>query len=78
MNFGNYLEKESFKPFGMNNAFGFSKGYQNSYPERIKGHKFLQGKVVLNDLTPLDGVIGDGNIYVSLDDLVKWDRYLNS
>jgi CubicO group peptidase (beta-lactamase class C family) len=76
--FGSYLEKKFFNPLDMNNAFGFSYDYQNLHPERVKGIRVSQQEVTLNDLTPLDGVIGDGNIYLSLEDLVKWDRYLNS
>jgi CubicO group peptidase (beta-lactamase class C family) len=76
-NFGSFLDKKFFKPLEMDNAFGFSYEYQSLHPERVKGLRLLQ-QASLHDLTPLDGVIGDGNIYLSLDDLVKWDRYLNS
>lgn len=78
MNFSSYLEKQFFKPLELTTAFGYAKGYKNSHPDRVKGLNFLNGQVKLNDLTHLDGVIGDGNIYLSLDDLVKWDKYLNS
>lgn len=30
----------------------------------------------LNDLTPFDGIVGDGNLYSSVEDLYKWEQSL--
>jgi CubicO group peptidase (beta-lactamase class C family) len=77
MKMGEYLQKIFFGPLGMNNAFGYSHSYKNKHPERVVGLKFSQDTIV-HDLTNLDGIIGDGNVYMSINDLVKWERFLNS
>ncbi len=43
---------------------------------RVIGMDRLNGKYVLNDLIRLDGVVGDGNVYSSAEDLLKWDQSL--
>ena len=45
---------------------------------RVIGMERVAGKYVLNDLVRLDGVVGDGNVYSSAEDLLKWDQSLYS
>jgi CubicO group peptidase (beta-lactamase class C family) len=77
MSFGEYLKQTFFEPLQMKNSFGYSHAYPNQHPERVTGLKFSKDTIV-NDLNTLDGVIGDGNIYMSINDFVKWERFLNS
>ncbi len=44
--------------------------------KRVLGFTRANGKNEHNDLIRLDGVIGDGNIYSSAADLLKWDQAL--
>jgi N-acyl-D-amino-acid deacylase len=44
--------------------------------QRVYGFEVKNGKKYLNDLTNMDGVVGDGNIYSSVEDLLKWDQAL--
>jgi N-acyl-D-amino-acid deacylase len=44
--------------------------------QRVYGFERKNGKNILNDLIRLDGVIGDGNVYSSAEDLLKWDQAL--
>ena len=50
-------------------------------PERVFGfyrrHRFF-GKRITDDLVYLDGIIGDGGIYASARDLLKWERGLKN
>lgn len=48
-----------------------------SYPSsRVFGLQFEAGKPVPNDLLRFDGIVGDGNVYSSAEDLHKWDQAL--
>ena len=42
----------------------------------VYGFEETGEKKKLNDLTPFDGVVGDGNIYSSVEDLYKWEQSL--
>ena len=44
----------------------------------VYGFEEMGNKRKLNDLTPFDGVVGDGNIYSSVEDLYKWEQSLNT
>jgi N-acyl-D-amino-acid deacylase len=44
--------------------------------QRVFGFERKNGKNKLNDLVRLDGVVGDGNVYSSAQDLLKWDQTL--
>jgi len=48
-----------------------------TYPaSRVFGFQHAHGKPVPNDLLWLDGIVGDGNIYSSVEDLYRWDQAL--
>ena len=42
----------------------------------VYGFEEINGKQKLNDLFFLDGVMGDGNMYASMEDLYKWEQSL--
>ncbi len=48
-----------------------------SYPaSRVFGLQFEGGRPIPNDLLRFDGIVGDGNVYSSVEDLYKWDKAL--
>ncbi|MCK5055134.1 MAG: beta-lactamase family protein [Candidatus Aminicenantes bacterium] len=75
--FFEFMEKNIFKPLKMNDTYAYYKTMKE-YPrsERVWGLKRQDGKTVLNDLIYCDGMIGDGNVHSSIEDLFKWDQAL--
>lgn len=67
------------KPLALNNTFIYYLNIDKKYSptqERVTGIIRVNGQHQLNDLIRLDGVIGDGNIYSSAEDMLKWDQAL--
>lgn len=64
------------KPLEMTNSYIYDLTMK-SYPRsRVWGFRYSGGKPVLNDLVAFDGIVGDGNVYSSVEDLLKWDQAL--
>ncbi len=71
-----FLQINIAKPLRMNDTYIYHlkmKGYPAS---RVFGFKIDGGKRVLDDLIRFDGIVGDGNVYSSVEDLLKWDQAL--
>ncbi len=70
------------KPLGLQHTFIYYLNMPMNPPaalQRVLGfERDASGKNVLNDLVRLDGVVGDGNVYSSAEDLLKWDQALYS
>lgn len=45
-------------------------------PNRVFGFSRENGQNISSDLMRMDGIWGDGNVYASADDLLKWDQAL--
>lgn len=73
-----FFENAIAKPLKLKNSFIYylNMPRPNSEPERVIGMERVNGKYQLNDLVRLDGVVGDGNVYSSAEDLLKWDQSL--
>lgn len=63
-------------PLKMTNSYVYHLKMKAYPPSRVFGLKYEGGKPVLNDLVRFDGIVGDGNIYSSAEDLYKWDQAL--
>lgn len=83
--FGDYLEANIFKPLGMKNTFVYRSRFQPKVVENYaKG--FIEndfGLIVSPDALGksflsyyLDGIVGDGMVNSTTEDLLKWDRSL--
>ena len=70
------LRRRIFAPLGMKDSYVYHLGMP-APPNRVLGFRRQNGKRVPDDLTEnLDGVVGDGNVYASAEDLLKWDQAL--
>ncbi|MFN3840572.1 MAG: serine hydrolase [Cyclobacteriaceae bacterium] len=71
-----FLQQVIVKPLRLSNTYIYTLKMK-SYPKsRVFGFRYEGGKPVLNDLIRFDGVMGDGNVYSSVEDLYKWDQAL--
>jgi N-acyl-D-aspartate/D-glutamate deacylase len=71
-----FFQQTIVKPLKLSNTYIYTLKMK-SYPKsRVFGFRYEGGKPVLNDLLRFDGVMGDGNVYSSVEDLYKWDQAL--
>lgn len=63
-------------PLKLSNTYVYHLNMKTYPPSRVFGFRMEGGKPVLNDLMRFDGIVGDGNVYSSVEDLYKWDQAL--
>lgn len=69
---GTFAAREVFKPLGMDKSF-FNENVNHVVPERADGYQDMgNGNFEIN-MTNLSWV-GDGGVYTSLEDFIKWDQ----
>lgn len=81
MSFEAYFQQQIAIPLGLKNTYAFylnMKKPDSRSKKRVIGFERKNGKYVLNDLIRLDGVVGDGNIYSSAEDLLIWAQKLKT
>lgn len=74
-----FFKQNITQPLLLNDTFIYYLNMKNPLPstvQRVYGFERKNGKNYLNDLIRLDGVVGDGNIYSSAEDLLKWEQSL--
>ena len=83
MTYSDFMKKEIFEPLGLKNTFIYNRRYK---PENIPNYAFgyvlgNKQKITLPDsldylnyVTMLDGIVGDGMVNSTVDDLRKWDK----
>ena len=73
--FESFLDKEIFIPLNMeNSSFWNLFTKQGKLSNRVQG---TNGKR-LNDYSWMDGVSGDGSVFLSIEDFLKWDKALKN
>lgn len=60
-------------PLGLHDTYMYNV-YLPHPKNYVYGFEEINGKQKLNDLTYFDGVTGDGNMYSSAEDLLKWEQ----
>ncbi|MBU7576879.1 MAG: serine hydrolase [Flavihumibacter sp.] len=71
-----FFQKEIIRPLGLKNTYIFRLPDTVNNPHQVKGFQEENGQRRLNDLTFWDGVVGDGNLFSSAEDLLKWEQQL--
>lgn len=73
--FPEFLKQRIFEPLGMRNTLAYvAKGPEIEH--RAYGYSEINGKWQRSDQSSTSAVLGDGGIYSSIDDLVRWDAAL--
>ena len=73
--FAAFLRERIFQPLGMSNTVAFEEGI-STVSNRAYGYTEEQDRWNRTDQSQTSAVLGDGGIYSSIDDLVKWDAAL--
>ncbi|MBA4055700.1 MAG: serine hydrolase, partial [Marivirga sp.] len=73
-----FLQKNIAEPLKLKNTFIYNLKMKSYPPARVFGFHMENGVPVSDDLLRLDGIVGDGNVYSSVEDLYTWDQALYS
>ncbi|HLK28204.1 MAG TPA: serine hydrolase [Puia sp.] len=71
-----FFKQKITLPLKLNNTFIYNLTMKSYPASRVFGFHYEKGKAVKDDLLWLDGIVGDGNIYSTVEDLYKWDQAL--
>lgn len=74
--YGVFLKENIFDPLDMRNSFACNMNMERCPQERAMGYAIDEKTYEPYDLTFMDGVMGDGNVYCSVEDMFKWDQAL--
>jgi len=76
LSFEDFLQERIFQPLDMKNSFGYRLSNGKPPHKKVTGFERDDGDYVENDSSYVDGIIGDGNIFSNVDDLVKYNAAL--
>jgi len=77
--YGNFLEKNIFKPLDMKNSFVYRFETDSIGENQLSGYRIYRRKYhVKISGTVNDGIVGDKNVFSTAEDLFKWINGLNS
>lgn len=73
-----FIKENITTPLGLKNTYVYDVLMPAVPLNHVYGFNETGEKRTLNDLTAFDGVVGDGNIYSSVEDLYKWEQSLHT
>ncbi|MDX1701823.1 MAG: serine hydrolase domain-containing protein, partial [Melioribacteraceae bacterium] len=73
LSFAEFLDKKIFQPLKMNNTVAFEKGI-STVSQRAIGYTDIDEGFINSDQSLTSAVLGDGGIYSSITDLLKWNK----
>ncbi|MES1218821.1 MAG: serine hydrolase [Bacteroidota bacterium] len=71
-----FFDQYIAKPLKLTNTFIYSIKMKSYPPSRIFGFHYENGKRIAEDLVWMDGIMGDGAVYSTVEDLYKWEQAL--
>jgi N-acyl-D-aspartate/D-glutamate deacylase/CubicO group peptidase (beta-lactamase class C family) len=71
-----FFDQYIAKPLKLDNTFIYSIKMKTYPPSRIFGFHNENGRPVADDLVWMDGIMGDGAVYSTVEDLYKWEQAL--
>lgn len=71
-----FFQQHIATPLKLRNTYVYHLKLKSYPPSRVFGLNFENQKPVMNDLIRFDGIVGDGNVYSSVEDLYTWDQAL--
>ncbi len=77
VSFADFLNEKIFKTLQMNNTVAYENGI-SQVTNRAYGYTKVDSGFVDSDQSLYSAVLGDGGIYSSTVDLIKWDKEVNS
>jgi CubicO group peptidase (beta-lactamase class C family) len=77
MPFARFLHERVFTPAGLHSTVAHEEGL-TTVPHRAYGYVAEAASFRPRDQSPTSAVLGDGGIYASVEELVAWDRALDS
>lgn len=72
-----FFRQEIARPLGLKNSYFFRLPATVTNPGQVVGFLEENGKRRVADLTVMDGILGDGNLFSSAEDLLKWEQSLH-
>jgi CubicO group peptidase (beta-lactamase class C family) len=75
MRFAEFVQQRIFTPLCMVS----SRVHDHNLPvipNRARGYEAVEGSFVLNDYSPLNAIVGSGDLFSTLNDLYLWDQAL--
>lgn len=76
--FAQFFAERIAQPLRLQHTFVYHFKGPQAPAQRVLGMRRENGKLLSDDLISMDGVIGDGNVYSSVEDLLKWEQALYS
>jgi CubicO group peptidase (beta-lactamase class C family) len=77
LSYSEFLIKRIFEPLKMENSVAYEKGI-SEIPNRSFGYVNTDSGFVYSDQSLTSAILGDGGIYSSTIDIIKWDKEVNS
>ncbi len=74
--YARFLDERIFTPLGMTGTVAYEAGV-STVPNRAYGYSLRTNGVARTDQSSTSAVLGDGGIYSSMRDLMRWDRALD-
>jgi CubicO group peptidase (beta-lactamase class C family) len=76
MDLADFMKKRIFRPLGMKHTLLYEHNRGPQVTDRAYGYSDINGKWTRTDQDITSATRGDGGIYTSIDDMVKWDAAL--